>query len=77
MALLLHSKIMHSSLVNGSLDCSLFYKGLLRLIKQDNVKLAKSITLTLTPRYSHINLSLTTHVVILLDKKCKLPFSFR
>ena len=33
---------------NGSLDCSLFYKDLLHLIEQDNAKLAKSITLTLT-----------------------------
>ena len=33
---------------NGSLDCSLFYKDLLHLIKQGDIKLAKSVTLTIT-----------------------------
>ena len=44
---------------NGSLDCSLFYKDLLHLIEQGNIKLAKSITLTITSRYKDINLSST------------------
>ena len=44
------------TLVNVSFHCSLFYKDLLQLIEQDNAKLAKSITLTLTPRYNHIDL---------------------
>ena len=44
---------------NGSLDCSLFYKDMLHLIDKGNVKLAKSITLSITSRYSHINLSST------------------
>ena len=42
---------------NGSLDCSLFYIDLLHLIEQSNIKLAKSITLTITSRYKDINLS--------------------
>ena len=33
---------------NGSLDCSLFYKNLLHLIKQGNVKQVKSISLTIS-----------------------------
>ena len=41
------------------LDCSLFCKDLLHLIEQGNVKLAKSITLTITSRYNHIDLSPT------------------
>ena len=45
---------------NGSLDCSLFYKDLLHLIEQGNIKLAKSITLTITSRYKDIILSSTT-----------------
>ena len=44
---------------NGSLDCSLFYQDLLHLIEQGNIKLAKSITLTITSRYKDINLSST------------------
>ena len=44
---------------NDSLDCSLFYKDLLHLIEQGNIKLAKSITLTITSRYRDINLSST------------------
>ena len=44
---------------NGFLDCSLFYKDLLHLIEQGNIKLAKSITLTVTSRYKDINLSST------------------
>ena len=44
---------------NGSLDCSLFYKDLLHLIKKANVKLAKSISLTISSRDNHINLSST------------------
>ena len=44
---------------NGSLDCSLFYKDLLHLIEQGNIKLAKSITLTITSRYKDSNLSST------------------
>ena len=37
-------------ITNGSLDCSLFYRDLFHLIEQDNVKLAKSVTLTTTSR---------------------------
>ena len=37
----------------------MFYKDLLHLIKQGNVKLAKSISLTISSRYNHINLSST------------------
>ena len=44
---------------NGSLDCSLFYKDMHHLIEKGNVKLAKSITLSITSRYNHINLSST------------------
>ena len=44
---------------NGSLGCSLFHKDLLQLIEQGNIKLAKSITLTITSRYRDINLSST------------------
>ena len=33
---------------SGSLDCSLFYKDILHLIEKGNVKLAKSITLSIT-----------------------------
>ena len=44
---------------NGSLDCSLFYKDMLHLTEKGNVKLAKSITLSITSRYNHINLSST------------------
>ena len=44
---------------NGSLDCSLFYQDLLHLIEQGNIKLAKSITLTITSRYKDINLTST------------------
>ena len=44
---------------NGSLDCSLFYKDLLHLIEQGNIKLSKSITLTIISRYKDINLSCT------------------
>ena len=44
---------------NGSLDCSLFYQDLLHLIEQGNIKLAKSITLTITSRYKDVNLSST------------------
>ena len=64
------------TLANGSLDCSLFYKDLLHLIEQGNVKLAKSIALTITSLYNHINLSIR-HIVILLDKKFNLLFLFR
>ena len=46
---------------SGSLDCSLLYKDLLHLIEQGNVKLAKSITLTITSQYNHINLSSTNN----------------
>ena len=46
---------------NGSLDCSLFYKDLLHLIEQGNIKLAKSITLTITSRYKDVNLSSTNN----------------
>ena len=42
---------------NGSLDCSLFYKDMLRLIEKGNVKLAKSIALSITSRYNQMNLS--------------------
>ena len=44
---------------NGSLDCSLFYKDLLHLIEEGNVKLAKSLSLTISSQYNHINLSST------------------
>ena len=44
---------------NGSLDCSLLYKDLLHLIEQGSIKLAKSITLTITSRYKDIILSST------------------
>ena len=44
------------TVANGSLDCHLFYKDLLKLIEQGNVKLAKLITLTITSQYHHINL---------------------
>ena len=44
---------------NGSLDCSLFYKDMLHLIEKGNVKLAKSITISITSRYNHSNLSST------------------
>ena len=47
------------TLASGSLDCSLFYKDLLHLIEQGNIKLAKSISLTITSRYKDINLSST------------------
>ena len=44
---------------NGSFDCSLFYKDMLHLTKQRNVKLAKSVTSTITSRYNHVDLSST------------------
>ena len=44
---------------NSSLDCSLFYKDFRYLIEQGNIKLVKSITLTITSRYKDINLSST------------------
>ena len=47
------------NLANGTLYCSLFYKDLLHLIERGNVKLARSITLAITPRYNNINLSST------------------
>ena len=47
------------NLANGSLDCPLFYKDLLHLIERGNFKLARSITLAITPRYNNINLSST------------------
>ena len=43
----------------GSLDCSLFFKDLLHLIKQSNIKHARSITLTINSPYKDINLSST------------------
>ena len=46
---------------NDSLDCSLFYKDLLHLIEQGNIKLAKSITLTINSGYKDINLSSTNN----------------
>ena len=52
---------------NGSLDCSLFYKDLLHLIEQGNIKLAKSITLTITSRYKDINLSSTSSITSYSD----------
>ena len=66
---------------NSSLDCSLFYKDLLHLSEQGNVKLTKPISLTISSRYNHINLLLvpiaTRHIVILPDKKFNLLFLFR
>ena len=47
------------TLTNGSFNCSLFSKDLLHLIEQGTVKLAKSMTLAITPRFNHINLSST------------------
>ena len=52
---------------NGSLHCSLFYKDMLHLIKKGNVKLAKSITLSITSRYNHINLSSTNSNTLYSD----------
>ena len=46
---------------NGSLDCSLFCEDILHRIEKGNVKLAKSITLSITSRYNHINLSSTNN----------------
>ena len=43
------------TLLNGSLDCFLFYKDSLHLVEQGNVKLAKSIVSTLTPQINQIN----------------------
>ena len=45
------------TLPNGSLGCSLFYKDILHLFEQWNVKLAKSMVSTLTARSYQINLS--------------------
>ena len=45
--------------VNDSLDCYLFYKDLLHLVKKDNVELAKSMSLTISLQYNQINLSST------------------
>ena len=55
---------------NSPLDCSLFYEDLLHLIEQGNIKLAKSVTLTITSRYKDINLLLivTCHIEILPGK---------
>ena len=64
---------------NGSLDCYLFYKDLLLLIEQGNVKLAKSISLTISSQYNHINLCSTIairDIVILINKKFNLIFFF-
>ena len=44
---------------NSSLDYSLFYKDLLHVIKKGNFKLVNSITLAITSRYNHNNLSST------------------
>ena len=57
MALILYSKIVDglSPMVPSIALCSIK----ICIIKQGNVKLAKSITLTVTPRYNHINLSST------------------
>ena len=67
------------TLANGSLNCSLFYEDLLQVIEQDNVKLGKSITLTVTPRHTHL-ISLqriaTLHKEILQDRKSKVTFLF-
>ena len=52
---------------NGSLDCSLFYKDMLHLIEKGNVKLAKSIILSITSRYNHINLSSTNSITSYRD----------
>ena len=64
---------------NDSLDCYLFYKDLLLLIEQGNVKLAKSISLTISSQYNHINLCSTIamrDIVILTNKKFNLIFFF-
>ena len=44
---------------SSSFDWSLFYEDMLHLTKQGNVKLAKSIPLTITSRYNHVDLSCT------------------
>ena len=63
---------------NSPLDCSLFYEDLLHLIEQGNIKLAKSIPLTITSPYKDINLLLiaTCHIKILPGKKFNLLFPF-
>ena len=45
---------------NGSLNCSLFYKDLLQLIEQGNVKLAMSIPLTISSRHNHSNVNVVS-----------------
>ena len=45
------------TLLNGYLDCSLFYKDSLHLVEQGNVKLAKSIVSMLTGQNNQINFS--------------------
>ena len=46
---------------NGSLDCSLFYQDLFHFIEQDNVNLAKSVSLTMfsLSLYNYFNLYFT------------------
>ena len=53
MALLLYSKM--------------FYKDMLHFIEKGNVKLVKSITLSITSRYNHINLSSTNSNTLYSD----------
>ena len=68
---------------NGSLDCSLFYKDLLHLIEQGNIKLAKSITLTIISYrditrqkvQSTISFSLNEHNFPPLSNVCQRIFS--
>ena len=67
------------TLANGSLGCSLFYKDILHLFEQWNVKLAKSMVSTLTARSYQINLSSKNRnllLVISLKNTFQLLFLF-
>ena len=67
------------TLPNGSLGCSLFYKDILHLFEQWNVKLAKSMVSTLTARSYQINLSSKNRnllLVISLKNTFQLLFLF-
>ena len=68
------------NLANGSLDdFSLIYRDLLHLIEQDNVKLAESITLTITSWYNHIYLfstNINTSYSDITRQKCSIYYFF-
>ena len=49
------------TLLNGSLDCSLFCKDSLHLVEQGNIKLATSIVSTLTAQNNQINFLFKIH----------------